>query len=165
MPTSDWPTSVAAVGSVLRARTRDTQGNEVGTFTADTRPTADQVLLLINTAEGDLAASVGADLPDALWAQAAVVASYKAAMLVELSYFPEQVATGRSPYEQLRELYLEALKSLTAAVDAAGGSTPGDSSLVPEEPVYAFPLVSTLDVVLGGAPGGYAVPYSGGLHQ
>lgn len=165
MPTSDWPVSVAAVGSVLRARTRDTQGNEVGTFTADTRPTADQVTLLLNTAVGDLAAAVGTDLPEKLWPQAAVVAAYKGAMLVELSYFPEQVATGRSPYEQIRELYLEALRSLTASIDDAGGHVPGGAPGVPEEPVYAFPLASTLDVVLGPPPGGYVVPYSGGPYQ
>lgn len=162
MPTSDWPTSVAAVGSILRARTRDTQGNELGTFTADTRPTADQVLSLLNTAVGDLAAAVGADLPAAVWPQAAVVASYKAAMLVELSYFPEQVATGRSPYEQLRELYLEAMNSLKAAVVEEGGDVPGDGVDDSAPPSYAFPVVSTLDVVLGPLPGGYTVPYTYG---
>lgn len=162
MPTSDWPTGVPAVGSILRARTRDTQGNELGTFTPDTRPTADQVLSLINTATGDLAAAVGADLDESLWAQAAVVASYKAAMLVELSYFPEQVATGRSPYEQLRALYLEALAALTSAV---GGEAPGVPGGTVDPPVYSFPVVSTLDAVLGPLPGGYVVPYHGGPFQ
>jgi len=160
MPTSDWPVGVAAVGSILRARTRDTQGNEVGTFTPDTRPTEDQVASLINTAVGDLASSVGADLPETLWAQAAVVASYKGAMLVELSYFPEQVATGRSPYEQLRALYLEALAALKLGLSSsAPGSAPGD----PDAPVYAFPEASRLDTVLGRQ--GYVPPYSGGLFQ
>lgn len=162
MPTSDWPVSVETVGSVLRARTRDTQGNEVGTFTAETRPTGDQVNSLIGNAVGDLASAVGADLPQPLWGQAAAAATYKAAMLVELSYFPEQVAQGRSPYAQLKDLYDEALASLKVAI---GGDAPGEAPGAPSPPDYAFPLVSTLDAVLGPIPGGYVVPYSGGLYQ
>lgn len=162
MPTSDWPVTVAAVGSILRARTRDTQGNELGTFTPDTRPTDAQVTSLISNAVGDLASAVGPDLPESLWAQAAVVATYKTAMLVELSYFPEQVATGRSPYEQLQGLYRDALKSLSIAV---GEDVPGGSAQIPSPPAYSFPLVSTLDTVLGPVPGGYGVPYSGGTYQ
>ena len=157
MPTSNWPISVDAVGTLLRARTRDTQGNEVGTFNTDTRPTEDQVLSLINTAVEDLASVVGTDLDESLWTRAATVAGYKAAMLVELSYFPEQVARGNSLYEQLRDLHAEALKNFLKAVAAkAPGEAPGDV----EAPSYAFPLPSVLDHVLGPVPGGYVVPGS-----
>lgn len=163
--TSDWPVHAASVGSLLRARTRDTNGNEIGTFDATTRPTGDQVLSLINDAVEDLASSVGSDLPEAFWTKAATVAHYKTAMLVELSYFPEQVATGRSPYEQLRQLYAEALASLKAGLTEAGASVPGDAAGAPSPPSFGFPSCSTLDSVLGPPLGSYAVPYSGGLFQ
>lgn len=166
MPTSDWPVAVVNVGAILRARTRDTSGNELGTFTATTRPSDVQVANLITTAVGDLASAIGSDIDPLLHQQAGVVATYKAAMLVELSYFPEQVATGRSPYAQLRELYLEALRTLTDAVVDAGGDVPGTADNPPAGPAYAFPLVNSLDAVLGPTPGAvYTLPWSGGLYQ
>lgn len=130
---------------------------EVGTFNSDTRPTEEQVLVLINTAVEDLAAVVGTDLDESLWTRAATVAGYKASMLVELSYFPEQVARGNSPYAQIKELYDEFLKNFLRAVALkAPGEAPGDV----EAPSYAFPLPSVLDHVLGPVPGGYVVPGS-----
>lgn len=165
MPTSNWPTGVEAVGAILRARTRDTNGNEVGTFSTETRPTQEQVEGLIYVAVSDLASCVGPDIEEQYWEQAAVIVSYKVAMLVELSYFPEQVATGRSPYEQLKELYTDALACLKAAVLGGGTGLPGDPSSLPGEPSYCFPVANTLDHVLGPVPGGYLVPWSGGLFQ
>lgn len=165
MPTSDWLPSVGAVGALLRARTRDSHGNELGTFTADTRPTEDQVSGLLTSAAGDLSSAVGADLPQAVWQSAFTTAMYKAALLVELSYFPEQVASGRSPYEQIEELHEKALKNLRAAVEASGGDVPGGAPGVPEAPAYSFPGASSLDALLGAAPGGYSIPYSGGMYQ
>jgi hypothetical protein len=164
MPTSDWLPSVGAVGALLRARTRDSQGNEVGTFTADTRPTEEQVLGLITSAAGDLSSAAGADLPEAVWHSAFTAAAYKTAMLVELSYFPEQVANGRSPYEQMESLHKEALKNLKAAVEYSGGDVPGGAPGVPEAPIYSFPGASSLDALLGASPGGYDVPNSGGRY-
>lgn len=165
MSTSDWPVQVRDVGSILRSRTKDTEGNELGTFTENTRPTEEQVLSLINNAVGDLSSAVGSDIPEAYWAQAAAVAVYKTAMLVELSYFPEQVAQGRSPYEQLKGVYSEALANLKAALNEAGENVPGDAAGAPSPPSYAFPATSTLDSVLGAPNGSYAEPYSGGLFQ
>lgn len=146
---------VVSVGSLLRARTRDPDGNEVGTFNAQTRPTDTQVGDLLAVAVGDLASDTGLEIPEAFWVQAGNVATYKAAMLVELSYFPEQVAAGRSPYEQIRELYLEALASLKTALTATGAVLPGEAALLPDPPSYSFPLESTLDHILGPVPGGY----------
>lgn len=162
MSISDWTPTLDAVGSILRARTRDTQGNELGTFNGSTRPTDVQVAELIATAVGDVASAVVVDVIEPLWGSASSVATYRAAMLVELSYFPEQVATGRSPYEQLRELYLDSLKSL---VFRANDSTPGEGPGVPSPPSFAFPFTNTLDYVLGPVPGGYVIPYGGGLYQ
>ena len=176
MATSDWAPSLRTVGSLLRARTRDVNGAEVGTFTPETRPTDEQVLGLIVSASNDVAAAVVSEIPEALWPAAASVASYRAAMLVELSYFPEQVATGRSPYEHIRDLYNTALANLLSLMLV---ESPGEAPGAPSPPSYAFPLANTLDYVLGALPGGYVLPigyvgelpgeyvalYSGSLYQ
>lgn len=173
MPIADWTPTVDAVGAILRTRTRDRNGNEIGTFNEDTVPTGDQVVSLITTAAGDLALAVGPDLPEAVWQQASSVATYRAAMLVEITFFPEQVALGRSPYPQLRELYLDALKDLRVAVDAAGGDLPGATDAAEAAaPSWGFEAVPTpLDRLLGTPPENVPgvvlppVPWAGGLYQ
>lgn len=137
MPTSDWAPAVGDVGNVLRARTKNTDGAELGTFSASTRPTDGQVTGIINTAAGDVAAVVGSDLPESTWQLAASVTAVGAAMLVELSFFPEQVATGRSPYDQLAELYKTRLSRLKDAVSEAGGDVVEEGGTAPP-PVHYF---------------------------
>lgn len=140
MPTSDWMPVVADVGNRLRARTKDTNGNEVGTFTADTRPTDQQCQALVLRATADVAMRVGAELPSAVWDDARSVASVRAAMLVEMSYFPEQIGTANSPYAQLKALYDDDIKSLILAVEAAGGDVIGNDPGAPLPPQGSFPM-------------------------
>ena len=142
MATSDWAPLVADVGAILRARTKDSNGNELGTFTANTRPTGDQVDELIETAITDIESEVGS-VPDVLQDAARRVAALGTALLVELSFFPEQISTGRSPYDQLKELYdarFARLKTQIEDVNAGGEVGGGDSSeaLLPE---YSFPAI------------------------
>lgn len=165
---ADWSPTATTVGAILRTRTTDRNGNEIGTFNDDTRPTGIQVASLITQGAGDLALAIGTeDLPETLWRSASAVAAYRTGMLIELTYFPEQVALGRSPYAQLKALYDEALVSMRAAVavtpsDSGGlpaGQSPGDAA-------YAFPTWATpLDVLLGLPFSQSEVPYSGGLYQ
>lgn len=136
MPLADWQPDVAAVGAILRARTKDRSNNELGTFTATTRPTEAQVVALIPEAQGDVASAVGAELPEDRWPAARLVAAIQTALLVELSYFPEQVATGRSPYAELKALYDERLGRLRESAEDAGIDVPG---LGAGDPQYAFP--------------------------
>lgn len=166
MPTSaDWAPTALVVGAILRTRTKDTNGNEIGTFNETTRPTGVQVASLITQATGDLALALGTeDLLETLWRSARTVAAYRAGMLIELTYFPEQVALGRSPYPQLKALYDEALPALRRGLT--------ESLLPPGQPAdaawaaYAFPTGTTpLDVLLGVPLGQADVPYSGGLYQ
>lgn len=108
------------------------------------------------SATNDVAAAVGSEIAEDLWPMAESVTSYRAAMLIELSYFPEQVATGRSPYEQLKALYTESLKNLLAR---STGDAPGGEAGAPSPPSYSFPVANTLDYLLGPAPGTYLPPY------
>lgn len=139
MPTSDFAPVVQDVADRLRARTKDRDGNEVGTFNANTRPTDTQVDGLINKAGADVAMVVGSDIPNAVWDDAKDVVSLRAALLVELSFFPEQINSGRSPYPQLKQLYDDDLKNLLAAVTRAGGD-PGEAG-APMKPDFAFPML------------------------
>lgn len=134
MATSDWEPTVAGVGALLRARTRDRNGDEVGTFTRDTRPTDVQVSELIRSAVGDITSATGrVEIPTFAYGTATSVATAGAAMLIELSFFPEQVASGKSPYAQLETRYTQQLAALTRMIDVGGGTVVGDRS-----PAYDF---------------------------
>jgi hypothetical protein len=116
VPGLPWVAGVADVGRLLRARTRDSNNNEVGTFNSDTRPTGTQVEDTIGLAAWDVAARVGNDPGADFYPMLRSVVSFRAALLVELSYFPEQVDNGQSPYPQLLELYEKTLDELTSTL-------------------------------------------------
>lgn len=122
MSTTPGRPSVADVASLIRARTKDEYGNEIGTFDDTTRPTGDDVETHIDAAMalvGTRFVAPGALPADLVDAFAALVA-YRAALRVEKSYFPEQVRSDRSAYDQLRQEYLDDLAALTDAVIAGG---------------------------------------------
>jgi hypothetical protein len=125
------------VGALLRARTQDDHDDEQGTFTDDTRPTADEATKIIEQAGSIVYARIGSveeevlicSGADDIRTQAKYMVSLLAAMLIELSYFPEQVKSDRSAYEHYRELWNEQMTSLT---DAAAECRTGE--IAPDEP-------------------------------
>jgi hypothetical protein len=145
VPTADWALTLRDVGARLRSRTLDSHMTEQGTFTADTRPTATQVNDLMPQALGDVAVATGSDLPSKYWEAARSVAALRTALLIELTYYPEQINTGRSPYAQLKELYDDALKALVKAVADEQEVPGGDTSEV--APVYSFPAYSNPELI------------------
>jgi hypothetical protein len=114
--TPEYIPTLQEVGALLRARTVDTTGTELGTFTADTRPTGSEAMKLIGDAATDVADEVGGDIPDAAIQTARQAAAYRAAMLIELSYYPEQVGTNRSPYAEYKALYDEKIAKIIRIV-------------------------------------------------
>jgi hypothetical protein len=128
---TEWSPEVADVGALLRARTKDSMGNELGTFTDDTRPTGTQVEVLIGQATDDVATEVANEIPEPLWDMASSVVVVGTALLIELTYFPEAVATGRSPYTEMSKLYADRLGRLRTAVGASGEESPSDANLKP----------------------------------
>jgi len=146
----DEPT-VEDVAVLLRARTQDDSDQELGTFTADTHPTDAEVEQMISVAEGLIFGAVG-DLTDLDCGDSELVRNSAqnlwillAAMLVELSYFPEQVKDNRSPYDQFKDLFDMLVPYVTAAVQAcqAGDEIPtplpGDSGgLSPANAAWSF---------------------------
>lgn len=125
-----------AVAALLHARTMDRDGNELGVFGDNTRPTGAQAAALAAQAAGDVAARIGYGLlADPLSGLATNVAAIRAAMLIELSYFPEQSAGDQSPYEQLRALYEQQLGFLS---DAVAGDTSGTNNRLTQVPVRSL---------------------------
>jgi hypothetical protein len=134
----DWSPTVADIGALLRARTVDDTEQEVGTFNDTTRPTEAQVLSLIAMNSAVVGTRLGAteetDLcTEELKGSATEMAALRTAMQIELSYFPEQVAGNKSPYDRFKELYDEGMTSLSERVaqECGGGEGVGGEGEVP----------------------------------
>lgn len=157
MPASDYTPDLPQVGAIVRTRTKTAAGREAGTFNpesevdtpTETRPTAEQATELIALATDKMEGLIGPDVPDgpdpddvdSLRKMAKRVTSILAAMFVELTFFPEQVNSGRSPYPQLKELFDQELGELTNAIQAVGGVAvdPGAEALEHPLPSFYFP--------------------------
>lgn len=136
---------VSDIGSLLRARTKSTLGVELGTFTTDTRPTFDEVMVMIDIAASDVTAKVDYDLPVETYTQAKDLIALRTAMLVELSYFPEQVAQNKSAYAEYKVLYDDGLERLVEAVTReAAEEIGGESAMLGNMPAFGFPSAEPL---------------------
>lgn len=107
-----------------------------------TRPTAEQVLGAITGDAADLANIIGVDIPEKYRDAARNVVALHVALFIELTYYPEQINSNRSPYEQLKDLYDEMLANLLTSMGIStdqddGGAVPVDAGY----PSYGgFPL-------------------------
>jgi len=123
--------SVTDVAVLIRARTKNQFGVELGTFTDSTRPSGAEVHSIIQQAATDVTGAVGEDFPDAFTDEVEALIALGAAMRIELSYYPEQVRSGRSPYPELKELYDGKLAALLLSME--GGTEPtAESALAPK---------------------------------
>lgn len=141
MATSDYTPDLAQIGALITARTKDTNGNEPGTFTEHTRPTADQVTSLIGQALDRLAGRIGDTIPSRLFGAATEVVALDVASRIELSFFPDQISAGRSPYQELKKLHDDAETELLA--DIAAAAIDGEDGSVPTGlPHFRFPGIA-----------------------
>jgi hypothetical protein len=118
------------VGALLRARTKDKDGDELGTFTVDTRPTDVEVYNLMYMAESTIVQCIGDGTGIPVWALPPVTQylAMRTAMLVELAYWPEQTADGDSIYQRLYDLTTPMVESICAWMSNAG-QNPSDIGL------------------------------------
>jgi hypothetical protein len=127
-PTPDPPAlakpTTADVAALLRARTKDLDGSEVGDFNDNTRPTGTEVDKLIDMAYGEVTGRAGVYLRERCAALAMALVTIRAAMWVEGSYWPEQVRSDRSIFTELAEQFTAGLPTLDACV---AGNLPGDT--------------------------------------
>jgi hypothetical protein len=107
--------TVDDVAAIIRTRTKDSNGNEIGTFNADTRPTADQVTYTIGQQVVLIHQRVGY-VGDGCADLARQCVALGAAAEIELSYFPEQSRSDRSIYQFLIQRYEAAMDGLVACV-------------------------------------------------
>jgi hypothetical protein len=148
------------VARLLRARTKDATGVELGDWSAETRPTDTEVADLIDQATGPVLAELGrledpadperyADLLPA----ARFLVTLGTACLVEKSYYPEQINSDRSAYVHYRDEYA-ALHDVLVGGDGGdgGGVLPGAGA------GYASMWTPSASVVLAGGYG-YDVDY------
>lgn len=134
----DWAPSVENVASHLPMRTVDSNGRRQNTFDDDTTPNRNEVTDLAEAAADDVLAAVDGVVPSELESQARRVASFLAACTVELTYFPEQIERGQSPYDRLKELYNEALAHLMRRAGELNGDNDA-STTTTGLPSFYFP--------------------------
>jgi hypothetical protein len=109
---SEYTPTVAEVALLLRARTKDANGNDPGTFTDLTRPTGQEVTDIIQTVANELVDSVGVtDLGDRPSAARTVIA-LETAERIEAGYFPEELKEQQTAYAQFDALRKEKLREL-----------------------------------------------------
>jgi hypothetical protein len=122
--TLPWRPTVDDVAALIRARTKDASGNEVGTFTPATRPTDAEVEQLITNGVAKIASYVGWTLPADAEPEASHLSAIVTACEVELSYWPEQVRNDRSAYQQLWAMFqanVATFAEFVSAIAPAGG--------------------------------------------
>lgn len=149
--TVPWRPTVDDVAALIRARTKDASGNEIGTFTDQTRPTDVEVEMLITNGCAKIASLVGWEFPADANAEAQHLAAIVAACEVELSYFPEQIRTDRSAYANLWAIFQD---DRQAFIDYVAAITPAGTSSIASK-------IGTLDVASGTVVWAYQYGYGG----
>lgn len=136
---------VREVAQWIRTRTVGTMSStEHGTFTADTRPKYQEALAVIDQAMEKIEGKLGPTVPAELVGSAKNVVALRAAMEIELSFFGNQLRADRSPYNELKKLYDEALADyLLERKQLGADGIPGDADDLSSAgmPVYSFPTV------------------------
>jgi hypothetical protein len=134
VPAVDWLPSPDDVGAEIRTRTKDGGNNELGTFTDKTRPTAAQLAPLIDSVVVRIARKCP-HVSDDNQVRARRIAALGVAIKVERTYYPEQVASGRSPYKEM----LDEFKAELAELLEDCGNDDGDPSTVDVAmPIHTF---------------------------
>ena len=94
---TDIAPTVDEVAALIATRTIEHHGDEVGTFTPDTRPTDLQASDLCAVAAGDVMIALGVEgdeLSDEFVGEARQLAALRRAQLVLMSFYPETQTTG-----------------------------------------------------------------------
>lgn len=112
--------SLTYMGALLRARTKDANGDELGTFTATTRPTDAQVLALIDLAAAEVATRINEEFRVRYVESARSVIALRTAMHIEVSYFPEETESRDSAFARFSRQYNDAVQELTEATGPLG---------------------------------------------
>ena len=120
----------ADVAALLPARTFNSSSKEEGVFSTTTRPTEGQVQTLIYSAGNEVAARLGQDIEDdTLRAYAREIVAIRAAMGVEIGFFPGQTNDNQSAYDHLEALFERGISSLIDSLPDTSSTKKGIYSL------------------------------------
>ena len=130
------------VALLVATRTIDTDGDELGTFTDDTRPTDVQADALIQQAVTMILTPLPDRVPASLYSRIAQAVTVQAAILVETSFYREQANTGT-----ITSLSTQLGAMLDAIQEDAGGAGVSNrvdavvvrSTMADYDPYYAMP--------------------------
>lgn len=108
------------VAALERTRTVDENGNDQPTFTASTHPTATEAMNIIAQATQAILTRLPVSIPEVLYGRVTHAIALYAAVLIEGSYFREQISQGSvSLYMGLMDTLLQTLS------EVAGGQRQG----------------------------------------
>jgi hypothetical protein len=139
-PPSEWRPTVRQVATHLLARTVNQYGVRQGTFTTDTTPTAAECDQIISLTMPEVADIIGDEIPEYLWDDAAAVTSIRAAMQVEIAFYPEQINSDRSPYKPLKDKFEYTVENLRQQIaNAETGDTGATVGGTSNKPSWSFP--------------------------
>lgn len=127
------------VAALLTARTKDAQGNELGHWSEDTRPTYDQVAERIVIARALVRDGLG-PIPDGCQEGFESCVALRAALLCEAAFWPEQIQNNQSAFAQLRDLYSEVWAGVQACIDRALAHSAYDLDVSGWDDCRAFPV-------------------------
>jgi hypothetical protein len=143
--TLPYQPTVEDVANLIIARTKDNLGSELGTFTVNTRPTFESVNNIIDQAADDVTTALDTDIPVEAYDYVKQAIALRAAMIIERSYFAEQINSNRSPYPQLKEDYEWLMGTnekpgfiIKAVEREAEEEIMGEAALT-NRPAYSFP--------------------------
>lgn len=133
-----WTPEIADVAVHLLARTRIANGSLAKTFTPETTPNDTDVLGIIQQQTRLMRPRLGQVAPDQA-DMATALAALKCALVVERSYFIEQIGTDMSPYKDLMGEYMQGLKDwdLSARGEEPNGVKVTSLRIGTEYPSYA----------------------------
>lgn len=138
--------ATAEVAKLIPTRTRGDTMVDQDDFSANSRPTKEQVEGLTVDAEAEVnnrLSSYDGLIPTKHHRKISYAMTLYSAMLVELTRFPEQIGTQRSAYSHLKELYDESMTQLEQALGIIPeGAVDGGTGTVVSgygEPKYSFP--------------------------
>lgn len=142
-PTEAELPTVRQIAALLPTRTQSSDGTYQGTFNEKTIPTGEQVEVIIRLAALDVNAILSQN-PNATTEVTGTTESMiamRSAMLVELTFFPEQVTTNRSAYQHYKDLY-DAWTSMVIPGGEGGSSGDGMTGIISTQsnsPEFSFP--------------------------
>lgn len=144
----DITPALTDVGAILRARTRNDEGVELGTFTADTRPTGTEVDAFIAQATAEVRLRLPADIPADLEPFVKRLIAIRSAMFAELSFDPDRT-DETSAYDRLGEMFESGMQALLGSLDDRGEDVDAGGRMVSATVVspYSGPADSLLDLL------------------